>query len=70
MSFQFCIKEIKLRLIVDPSSGEVRTEVSAMCTILPFYGVPDLVEILGWELQAAVTYKTADDTLTHNDAVF
>lgn len=54
--FAFCILRSKIvvsiyavifHFVEDPSSGEIKTEVCAICSTLPFYGVPDLAEILG-----------------------
>ena len=34
-------------LEIDSESGETKLELHKMSTTIPFYGVPDLVEVLG-----------------------
>lgn len=37
----------QLRLFPDVESGETKVELHRISTSIPFYGVPDLVEVLG-----------------------
>ena len=37
----------QLRLFPDVESGETKVELHGISTSIPFYGVPDLVEVLG-----------------------
>ena len=37
----------QLRLFPDIESGETKVELHRISTSIPFYGVPDLVEVLG-----------------------
>lgn len=55
-----CITRLKLFFLIvvfflflDSENGETKYELCKMSTCIPFYGVPDLAELLGKPVEAA-----------------
>ena len=48
-----CITRLKLFFLsLDSENGETKYELCKMSTCIPFYGVPDLAELLGKPVEA------------------